>query len=401
MKPLRIAMLTAKFDPGGSSPFLVDDLAEALLSMGHTVDVFYVDWARAYVGQPTIRRDKMEVHVIEPAGGERGLLERVLKWAFSGFKVSRFYRQNFPPHSHDLLISFSPSIVFSVVLLQLKTRIKTRALVQWDFFPFHQAQIGLIPFRWMTSLAATIETALLNSFTTISCMSPKNVAYLHEHYKIDREIRTGVLPIWSKVRPKPQIDRELVRKGLGIPHDSFVAVFGGQITAGRGIEDIVEMAIVACQRSSRVRFLVIGSGPKTEWLIARSKELSGYLLVSPPMPRDSYLTLIAACDVGLVLTVPNVDVPSFPSKTLDYCCVGIPVAAAVESSTDYGEIIAAVGFGRYCEAGNPSALFEILEQLSSDPTLCESMGASARERYETYFNVDNVAMSLVRMAQDV
>ena len=123
-------------------------------------------------------------------------------------------------------------------------------------------------------------------------------------------------------------------------------------------------------------------------------------MVLPAMPREAYLRLIAACDVGLVLTVPNVDVPSFPSKTLDYCCVGIPVAAAVENTTDFGQFISDAGFGRYCEAGNASGLLEILENVSSDDTLLASMGGAAREQYENYFNVDNVAISLMEMVQN-
>lgn len=401
MKPLNILLLASKLDPSGTSPYLTDELCEALIDMGHSVDVVFLDWAQAYKGPTIIQRDRLRIHVIHPVGGKKGIIHKTLKWGLSAHRVLHFYKRYYRSNPHDLLISFSPSIVFSIVLLWLKTRIKTRVLVQWDFFPFHQAQIGLVPFRWMTSLAAMIETTLLNSFSTISCMSPKNVAYLHEHYAIDRGIRTGVLPIWSKVRPKPQVDRGAVRTEFGIPHDSFIAVFGGQITAGRGIEDIVEMAALAHQRSSRVCFVVVGSGPKAEWLATRCKDIPEHLMLLPAVAREKYLTLVAACDAGLVVTVPDVDVPSFPSKTLDYCCAGIPVAAAVEDSTDFGEIIAAAGFGKFCEAGNPPVMLEILEQLSSDPVLCASMGSAARFQYETYFNVDNVARSLMQMVQDV
>ncbi len=397
MKALNILLLASKFDPSGTSPYLTDELCEALIDMGHSVDVIFLDWSQTYKDPATIRRGRLRVHVIPPAGGKNGIVQKAIKWGASARRVAHFYKQHYQSNSHDLLISFSPSIVFSTALLMLKSRIKARVLIQWDFFPFHQAQIGLIPFSWMTSLGGFIETALMNSFTHIGCMSPQNVAYLQEHYRISNGIKTGVLPIWAKTRPKPDIDKFEARDEIGLPKNSFIAVFGGQITAGRGIEDIVEMAKLAHERASRILFLVVGSGPKAAWLEAQATSLAGHLMVLPAMPREAYLRLIAACDVGLVLTVPKVDVPSFPSKTLDYCCVGIPVAAAVENTTDFGQFISDVGFGRYCEAGDASSLLEILENLSSEPALVASMGDSARKQYENYFNVDNVAISLMEM----
>ena len=397
MKSLRILLLASKFDPSGTNPYLTDELCEALLGLGHSVDVIYLDWDRSYQGQATIQRGRLRIHVIPPAGGKNGIAQKTIKWGASALRVAHFYKKHYPSNSHDLLISFSPSIVFSMALLVLKSRITHRVLIQWDFFPFHQAQIGLIPFRWMTFLGAFIETALMNSFTHIGCMSPRNVAYLQERYKISHGIHISVLPLWAKTRPKPDIDKFEVREEIGLPRNSFIAVFGGQITAGRGVEDIVEMARLAHERGARILFLVVGSGPKAAWLEAQATRFPGHLMALPAMPREAYLRLITACDVGLVLTVPDVDVPSFPSKTLDYCCAGIPVAAAVEKTTDFGQFISDAGFGKYCEAGDASGLLDILENLSSDSPLIVSMGEVARRQYENCFNVNNVAISLTEM----
>ena len=399
MKKLKIVLLTTKFDTQKKGASLVDDLVDSLVGMGHSVDVIFLDWAKNHTGPVTLRQDDLGIHVVPPSGGTGGVLSKVVRWVWSAFNVSKLVRQIVLPNSHDLLISFSPSIVFSLALLLLRSRIKSRVLIQWDFFPYHQAQIGLIPFFWMTPLAAWVETMLMNSFTAIGCMSPRNVDYLHAHFRVDRSVRVGVLPIWSKVRPRPIVNKGLLRGEFGIPSNAFVAVFGGQITAGRGIEDIVQMARIASKRLSKICFVVIGSGPKTEWLAAQSKEISDYLVVLPPVSRERYLDLVAACDAGLVMTVPYVDVPSFPSKTLDYCCAGLPVAAAVEKSTDFGQIITDAGFGKYCDAGDVFGLIEILEGFCSDPALLASMGKAARDQYEDYFSVDSVSISLLKMIE--
>jgi glycosyltransferase involved in cell wall biosynthesis len=400
MDRLRIAMFVAKFNPTLQNPWLTDELCEAFDKQGHMVDVFFLDWYREFIPSTVISHGNTRVHIIAPLWGKSGLISKVLHWTLSSFNLYKYYRSHFERGDHDVLVSFSPSIIFGIVLLRLRSYFRHRILIQWDFFPYHQEQIGLFPFRWMASLGATIETALLNTFSQIGCMSPKNVAYLQEHYKLSPDVQTTVLPIWSKTRMKPLVDKTAIRKQFGLPIDAFIAVFGGQITAGRGIEDIVEMARLAHVRADAIVFLVVGSGPKAAWLETQAKDLHGRLIVLPTLTREGYLKLIATCDVGLVLTVPNVDVPSFPSKTLDYCCVGIPVAAAVEQTTDYGEFIVSAGIGRYCEAGDPSGLLKVISDLSGDPELLRSMGISARKHYETYFNVDSVAASIVEMVRN-
>ena len=398
---MKIVVLVTKFDVSGQKTYLTDELCAVLQEQGHTVDVIFLDWHRAHSGETIISKDGLTIHVLMPAGGKSGFFSKVIQWAFSSFGVASYYTKHFGKGAHDLLISFSPSVAFAAALFRLKGRVTYRFLVQWDFFPHHQAQIGLIPFRWMTSLGAAVESSLMNTFTNIGCMSPRNVAYLKDHYNISSGIQVGVLPIWAKVRPRPAVNRSEVLMRHNIPDAASIAVFGGQIAAGRGIEDLVEIAKLAKKRSSSLRVVVIGTGPKMQWLLEESALLGGYLIILQAVPRNEYLELIACCDIGLVLTVPNVDVPSFPSKVMDYCCAGVPVAAAVEKTTDFGEFIVAQGFGQFCEAGKPAALFEILNCLYADPERMVEMGENARRCYEDYFDVQRVAASIARTNSNV
>lgn len=393
----RIAMFTAKFDPTLKNPWLTDELCETLDDEGHSVDVFFLDWYRQFnSGVFDIYRNS-RLHIINPVGSKSTLILKIIHWSLSSFNLYRYYKANFKTGDHDLLISFSPSVMFGIVLLGLKSYFRKRVLIQWDFFPYHQEQIGLIPQPWIVSLGAAIETKLISTFTFIGCMSQRNIVYLREHYKLPPLVACEVLPLWAKIRPKPHVNRSKVRLRYGVPEDAFVAVFGGQLAEGRGIEDIVRLAKLAQNTSSLVRVVVIGAGPRLRLLLEESSKLDGYLIVLKAVARNDYLDLVASFDVGLVLTVPNVNIPSFPSKVLDYCCVGIPVAAAVENTTDFGEFIVAEGFGQFCEAGKYDELFEILDGLSKDQKLVIEMGENARRCYENYFNVRNVAATITRM----
>lgn len=400
MKQLKIAIFVAKFDPTFKNPWLTDELCQAIDDQGHTVDVFFLDWYREFSAGSVIVHGNTTVHIIAPVAGKSSVVSKMLHWALSSFNVSKYYRSRFRQDDHDLLICFSPSIMFGIALLRLQSWFKHRFLIQWDFFPYHQEQIGLIPFRWITRLGAILESKFLSTFTFIGCMSPRNVEYLKQHYSIASTVQTGVVPLWAKMRDQPIIDKTEVRKQFGLPLNMPIAVFGGQIAPGRGIEDVVLAAELAAKTSAPIHFLFVGKGPKLEWLMERSSRNTGNFTVLPHVPRDKYLELISCCDAGIVATVRDVDVPTYPSKTLDYCCVGLPIIASVEQSTDYGEIVSAAGIGLCCEAGESTELLQLCLKLFKDEQSRRVMSKNSRNFYTKNFDVQKITSDLLLKVKD-
>jgi glycosyltransferase involved in cell wall biosynthesis len=399
---MRIVFFVSKFDPTRASPWLTDELCEAFENDENSIDVIFLDWNNAFQPNTVVNHKNTRTHIIAPAGTSlgKGVVAKILKWVFSSYYVHQYCKEKFAEETHDLLVSFSPAVTFAIPIFLLSSHFRFRLFILWDFFPYHQQQIGLIPFGWMAKWGGYIETKLLSKFNYIGCMTEKNVEYLKSHYELPPSVHAGVIPLWAKIRPKPIINRQQLRTQYHLPPDKTVAVFGGQIAAGRGVEDIVSMARMAKDREHPVHFLVIGMGPKLAWLKSEAAELEGFLSVIPQVPRDQYIELIASCDIGLVMTVPNVDIPSFPSKTLDYCCTGTPILAAVEKSTDYGRLITSGGFGRYCEAGSPENFYRLIQELSLDNGLREKMGSSARKYYEINFDVQKTMIRINEMVKE-
>jgi glycosyltransferase involved in cell wall biosynthesis len=395
MDPLRIAVFAAKFDPTFKNPWLTDELCEALDTQGHTVDVFFLDWYREFTAGVVTAHGNTRVHIIAPVGSKSSLISKMLHWTFSSLNVYRCYRSHFKDGNHDALISFSPSIMFGIALLRLKSAFKHRILIQWDFFPYHQEQIGLIPFRWMTRAGAILESKLLSTFTFIGCMSPRNLQYLTTRYRLASHVRTGVVPLWTRLRDKPNVNKDQIRRQFSLPLSTPIAVFGGQIALGRGVEDVVAAATLAAKSNAPVHFLFVGKGPRLKWLKEQAIRINAGFTVLPHVPRDKYLELISSCDVGIVATVRDVDVPTFPSKTIDYCCAGLPIVASVEHSTDYGEIVAAAGIGLACEAGDSAKLLELCLSVLADDKAKEKFSRQSRRFYEENFDVQKVALELV------
>jgi hypothetical protein len=92
--------------------------------------------------------------------------------------------------------------------------------------------------------------------------------------------------------------------------------------------------------------------------------------------------------VGIVATVVNVDVPTFPSKTIDYLRAGLPVTASVEASTDFDSFVETQGFGLAVAAGRPDRLLDAIASIVGDDDRRRAMVLAGRKTLREVFDVD-------------
>jgi glycosyltransferase involved in cell wall biosynthesis len=261
----------------------------------------------------------------------------------------------------------------------------------WDFFPDHHRSIALIRDGWPFAIARRLEP-LIHRFDVIDCMSPRNVAYLQDHCGLRPNQCADILPIWARTETPPTMSREHARTAFGLPHDKTIVVHVGQITEGRGIDDILAAAAIAQRKHSSLTFLLIGEGRLTGAINARIAEGADNVIYRLRIPRQDYLSVVSACDVGIVCTVGNVDVPTFPSKIIDYLRVGLPVVASVQTSTDYGRFIENNGVGLAVGAGDPRAM---VGAIAHDGVVRKRMAATGRRVLTECFYVQRVAARLL------
>jgi hypothetical protein len=105
--------------------------------------------------------------------------------------------------------------------------------------------------------------------------------------------------------------------------------------------------------------------------------------------------LLAACDVGIVCTVPGVDVPTFPSKTIDMLRAGVPIAAAVERTTDYADFIRENHIGVAVEAGSADRLLGAITDIIDHPDQAREMKAAAGATLDRVFDVRKASRVLI------
>jgi hypothetical protein len=95
------------------------------------------------------------------------------------------------------------------------------------------------------------------------------------------------------------------------------------------------------------------------------------------MPRNDYLELLAACDVGMVATVQGVTSFSLPTKTIDYLRAGLSLIAAVEPGSDFADIIRRYAIGSVVPFGEPGQFQREATRLAGSDR-AETRAAAAR-----------------------
>lgn len=395
---MNILMLCTKFSLVESDGWLTNDLAAAFSEQGHDVTVVCLDWSGESSVQTKILYENVFVINI-PAKLNKfrfssEAVKKLYKWFLASAGAIPFVSRKIPAKEVDIFIGFSP--VAATFWLQRyllkKLRPKFKYMILWDFFPKYHSELGLIPPGRGYSVAKYIENMAVNKYDVVGVMSEANVKFFYSEFYFPQG-RVEVLPLWGPALLASHVDRAAVRAEYNFPENGILCVFGGQLIPGRGIELLLRLAKSIKNALPNVLFVVAGKGPQEFFLRQELEkdELKNVRYIGQ-VPRDQYLQLIAACDIGLVFNSGTVSVPTFPSKTIDYFRAGLPILGAVEEATDFSEILQAeIGAGYSSAAKDFESVRNNLLLMCESDVKRKEMGCQG----QTYFLSQMTATSTV------
>ena len=199
-------------------------------------------------------------------------------------------------------------------------------------------------------------------------------------------------------------DLELFRPGDrsqlkldGIAPGDCVAVFTGAHGLANGLDAVLDAAASLRRRGrTDIKFVFIGDGKLKPGLQERAKrEGLDQCLFIDPMPKRQLNSVVACCDVGLMILA---DVPAFyfgtsPNKFFDYLASGLPVL------NNYPGWLAGLidknRCGRAVPPRDPRAFADAMEFLADHPEQRKAMRAQARRLGERMFARNRLAGEFV------
>ena len=327
---------------------------------------------------------------------EKGISTVLIESQFKSAMKKCFDDINF-----DLVIYSTPPITFAKVIEYIKKRdnAKTYLLLK-DIFPQNAVDIGMMKksgviYKYFRGK----EKKLYQLSDYIGCMSQANVDYILAHNPDTSRDKVHVSP--NSIEPVDIITNKEIksetRKKYGIPTDSQVYIYGGNLGKPQDIAFVIE-CLKQIQDKKDKYFVICGTG--TDYL-----KLESYISQYAPtnvklingLPKNEYDELIRACDVGLIFLDKRFTIPNFPSRLLSYMENSMPTIACTDSNTDIGKIIVEGDFGWWCESDDASKFTNIINNIDDDRI--EIKGKNARSYLEANYTVQKsyeIIMSKVK-----
>lgn len=293
----------------------------------------------------------------------------------------------------DLIVGTTPYMANAKLINGLKSYYKCPSfLILWDLFPQNAKDLGLIKSKLLFNFFKRQEHKNLKSFDYIGCMSQGNMDYVKNNYNFIDEKQLSLFPLWSKIKEKSVASKEQMRKKYGFEINDFILVFGGNMGKPQNLQNLLTLAFEV-KDLVQIKFLLVGHGTEVNNLkkLKNSMNLNN-VIFKDFIPRDDYEKLVSSCDVGIVSLDPRFTVPNFPSKTVDYLKLGLPILAAVDKCalSDYGKLLEKdMKAGLCCEATNMKQYKENLIEFLNNKELYKELSLNARTYYEKSFNVEN------------
>jgi glycosyltransferase involved in cell wall biosynthesis len=181
------------------------------------------------------------------------------------------------------------------------------------------------------------------------------------------------------------VDRTLVRSQLGLEANTRLIAMVGTLKKVKGHRYLIEAIASIVPRYPDLHVLFIGDGDLREELQAQVKRLILDDHIHFLGKRHDVPELLAASDLFVLPSLWE----GLPMSLLEAMAAGLPIVATEVSGTV--QVMIPNKTGILVPPGDSQRLAQAIEQLLSDTTRAQVMGAAAKRRVETEFSAQKQA----------
>jgi len=291
----------------------------------------------------------------------------------------------------DLILYSTPPITFSKVIDFIKKRDNAYSyLLLKDIFPQNAVDMQMIRKGSMLHRFFTKKEGRLYELSNaIGCMSEANKNYLIQHNpSIDpNKVEVNPNSISPIVKVFTELEKQNIKAKYYLPLKGKIFVYGGNLGKPQGLDFLLET--ITASTNPDVYFLVVGSGTEfnriLKWFEVNQPKNAKLLEI---LPKEDYVRLLQACDVGLIFLHKDFTIPNFPSRLLSYLEMRMPVISATDPNTDIGSIIEKNNCGYSVLSGDCLAMQNAINTLVSNKNDFAQMQENAWRLLQNEYKVD-------------
>ncbi|GEP95492.1 WcaI family glycosyltransferase [Chitinophaga cymbidii] len=295
----------------------------------------------------------------KPSGKKRIMLDFT-------FAVSAFFKllQLLPGKKYDLVISVVPAFHLGLLALMYKKLRKAKFLYHIQDLQIEAARdLQMIRSNKIINMMLNLEKFILRKADYVSSISGGMMRRIAE--KVDKEV--SFFPNWVDVEQFHPLDnREQLKSYYGFSPGDKVVLYSGAIGEKQGLEAILH----AAASLKDIRFVICGSGPYKEKLIALAEELAlQNVHFLPLQPLEEFNSFLNMADLHLIIQKASASDLVMPSKLTTVLAVGGLALITANPGSSLYELVKEQNMGVLVRAEDQQALTEgIREALSENMT---------------------------------
>lgn len=402
----KIALISVHGDPAveigkeeaGGQNVYVRQVGESLAKNGWQVDMF------------TRKTDSEQVKIIEHIPGCRTIRLTAVPETF----VERDRLFNYLPEFVKAFLNFQhqSQTLYPVIHTNywlsgwVGQELKKRQFLKW-VHTYHS--LGAVKYKSVKTvpLIATtrlkVEKDCLETADRIIATSPQEKEHMRSlvspHGNID------IIPCGTDIECFSQLDRQTVRKQLGLRPQAKVILYAGRFDPRKGIETLVRaVGRPEVRQHSDIQLIIVGGSrpgksdgnerDRIEKIVAQL-DLTDCTTFTGRLDHSELSRYYAAADVCVV---PSHYEP-FGLVAIEAMASGTPVVASDVGGLKFTVVPEETGL--LAPAEDEAAFANAIDRILSDENWREQLGKSARERVESQFSWDGVASQLDELYREL
>jgi glycosyltransferase involved in cell wall biosynthesis len=407
---MKILILTQYFPPEVGAPQnRLFELAVRLKRMGAQVSVLtampnypQMEIQEKYRGLKTYEEEMEGLKVYRSSiyvSKKRSITARLrnyFSFVWSSWKAGKKIPGNF-----DVLICESPPLFLGLTAMKLARKKKAKLVFNVsDLWPESAEKLGIVTNKLFLNLATRLEERIYSRSDLISGQTQgivKNISVRFPGKKMFW-LPNGVDTGFYKEGQEP--DREWL-KSCGLQPSDFILLYAGILGHAQGLEVILKAA-ARLKHCRDIKFVLLGSGPEKEKLLAMKKEQGlDQVIFSDTVSKDKMPGRVAAA-TAVVIPLRKLDLfkGAIPSKIFESLALQKPLLLGVEGEAK--ELFIDEGkCGLAFEPENDADLAEKIVSLYSNREQLREFGKNGMDYVKAKFTRDLIAEQFWKVLREL